>query len=87
MINAKCLYSHAIQRYSPTFSVLQANVNLHLRDITEIQMTEDEAKIINALRGLNGKKAKLAMFKIYIEHGGYTFDQLAGTFPTYRPDK
>ena len=76
-----------MQSYSRTFSVLQANVNLHLRSTVEIQLTDDEFRVINALRGLLGKKAKLAMFKIFMEHGKYTFEQLSKTFPVYSPKK
>ena len=85
MIYQKCFYKYAIQRYSPTFSVLQANINLHLRATVEIQLDDDTARVINALRGLSGKKAKLAMFKIFIDTGDYTYERLCELFPVYAP--
>lgn len=85
MIYHKCSYRSAIKRYSLTFSLLKCNVNLHLRDITEIFLTDDEFKVITSLQGLNGKKAKLAMFKIFIDAGHYTYERLCEIFPTYTP--
>ena len=85
MIYQKSFYKAAIHRYSFTFSLLQANINLHLRDTVEIQLTDTEARVINALRGLLGKKAKLAMFKIFIDTGDYTYERLCELFPVYAP--
>ena len=76
-----------MQSYSRTFSVLQANVNLRLRDTVEIQLTDDEFRVITSLQGLNGKKAKLAMFKVFIDTGKFTFEQLSKAFPVYSPEK
>ena len=76
-----------MQSYSRTFSVLQANVNLRLRDTVEIQLTDDEFRVITPLQGLNGKKPKLAMFKIFIDLGHYTYERLCEIFPNYSPEK
>ena len=87
MIYHKCSYGSAIKRYSRTFSLLKCNVNLHLRDVTEISLTDAEFKVITSLQGLNGKKAKLAMFKIFIDLGHYTYERLCEIFPNYSPEK
>ena len=87
MIYQKSSYKAAIHRYSRPFSLQQCNVNLHLRDVTEISLTDDEFKVITSLQGLNGKKAKLAMFKVFIDLGHYTYERLCEIFPNYSPEK
>lgn len=87
MIYQKHTYKGAIQRYSHTFSVMQCNTNLHLKTTVEMQVTNKEELLLNSLRGLNGKQAKLRAFKLMIEIGNYTFEQLAEFFPVYIPKK
>lgn len=87
MIYHKCSYRGAIKRYSPAFSVLKANINLHQKTIVEIQVDDVASKIIDDLRGLNGKKAKLSMFNFFVENHGYSFDYLASSFPTCTTEK
>ena len=87
MIYQKHTYKAAIHRYSRPFSLQQCNVNLHLKDVTEISLTDVEFKMITSLQGLNGKKAKLAMFKVFIDSGHYTYERLCEIFPNYSPEK
>lgn len=85
MIPHRMTYKGTINRYSPKFSIAQCNVNLSLQSVTDMEVTDDEARMIDSLRGLYGKKAKLAMFKIFIDLGHCTYEQLIESFPTYVP--
>ena len=80
-------YRRSIQRYTPAYSTRVENINLNIKNTSEIHLTHDEAKIINSLRGLHGKKAQFAMFKIFVENCGYTYDQLLECFPVYQTSR
>jgi len=77
-------YRRSIQRYATAYSTRVENINLHIKDTSEIHLTHDEALLINSLRGLHGKKAKLRAFKLFIDTGYATYEELAQQFPMYQ---
>lgn len=85
MINHKRPYQGAIQRYSPKFSILKCNINLSLKNVSEMKVTTNQERCIAALRGLLGKKAQMAMFKICVDSGEFTYQDLITTFSSYIP--
>jgi len=85
MISHNPTYKAAIDRYSSKFSISELNINLSLKDAVELPVTTESERIINALRGLFGKKAKLEAFKIFIDLGTHSYEELIDIFPTYIP--
>jgi hypothetical protein len=76
MIPYGVTYKGAINRYSPKFSISQCNINLSLKSVSEMKVTKDQERCIAALRGLLGKKAQKAMFKICVDSGEFTYQDL-----------
>lgn len=77
-------YRLASQLHQRCYSIRVENINLHISDTVEIHLTHDEALLINSLRGLHGKKAKLQAFKTMIKLGTYSYDELIAIFPMYQ---
>jgi hypothetical protein len=64
---------------------LALNVTQALKNIgvSEMILTDDEAKFVNDLRGVNGISAKRKAFDLLIKTGKYAYEDLIAMFPTY----
>lgn len=59
-------------------------INLHIAKTVAKVVDSDGEVVIDTLRGLHGKKAKLEMFRFFISTGKYTYEQLVEAFPYYQ---
>jgi hypothetical protein len=83
MITQNLVHRLTSKRYSLDFYFYAIAINNHIRQTVETFLTKDESVLIDTLRGLNGRRAKLSLFRKLIASGNYTYSQLVEAFPNY----
>lgn len=78
-------YKRSIQRVTISRNIEMININLHIKQTTEMTVESDVALLLESLRGTHGLKAKKKAFKFLIDTGSYAYDQLCEMFPVYTP--